>query len=316
MYGYGASSGNGIKAFCFSIVFLIIIAIVMGLALAGTELFDRSRAQAEADRIQAETEAIRAQTAYEEGQRNLELQRAQQQAAQAQRLREIELQKAEQKAAAELQALKEFQAAEAEFLQGMAYIGPIVLAIALLCPAFAASYYLIRKGIALQIKQIPKAPGNIGQHFANLANGAFQVQQLNISVCKPSYNGLLAFCEDFVLPNNRELPSCQHYEQPDNQRKYYPNGISADTAQAYLTILRRVGITTLEINGGLKWIRRQQIANLDVIRRRISREAFDKVVHNYLDYDLIELETLLAQDDGKPSESMLSTKIEPSYALG
>lgn len=127
------------------------------------------------------------------------------------------------------------------------------------------------------------------------------IQRSNVSAFYVSYDGLLAFCADFILSNGRGvLPlDCT---RPDAGRRYYPTGISPDIAQIYLLILCRARIVILGTNGRSEWALRQQISRIDDIGHRISREAFEGIANWYLWLNRIE--------------SMILIKKEPEHTLG
>jgi hypothetical protein len=317
MYGYGASWGNGIRAFCSVVLVLVIVAVIAGVLMAGSELFDPSRAKAEADRLNAETEVIRAQVAYEEQQRRLELQSTQQQAAYEQRLREIHLQEEEQKAATRVQALNEFRAFKSKVYRVLAQVLPVVSAIALLFPAFAASYYLVRKGTVLNTGQTP-AQGQADVPRARSAKSrgnAPSIQSTNISVCRPSYDGFLAFCVDFVLIDEQRPLSALSCGQPGSHRQYYPNGVSPGVASIYLAILCRIGMVALRPNSSSEWIRCRRTRDLEVISRRVPRQVFDEVVQDCFRFDAIRFEIPSTWSNDAVAESMSHAKAEPALSV-
>jgi membrane protein YdbS with pleckstrin-like domain len=121
--------------------------------------------------------------------------------------------------------------------------------------------------------------------------GTRPIRRANINLFSTSYEGFLAFCEDYVLANGRQaLPL--DYTRPDNTRKYYPGGISPEAAETYLSILCQARIIVLRGNGHREWVIRRQIRNLHDIRRRISRQAFDETSNPYLTLNLVEQLTL------------------------
>lgn len=136
MYGYQyTQSGSAMKPLCIFVGLLLVSAVVAGIILGGTELLNPSVRKAEADKLKAETDALRAQAAYEHQQR------------------EIELKLAEQKATVELQAFQERRAKELELLELAVTVGLIVGSAAVTALAFAGSYYLIERARALPREQ-------------------------------------------------------------------------------------------------------------------------------------------------------------------
>lgn len=109
---------------------------------------------------------------------------------------------------------------------------------------------------------------------AGRAKSPPSIQRSNVSAFHVSYDGLLAFCADFILSNgHRALPlDCT---RPDDRRRYYPTGISPDVAQGYLSILDRARIVILGTNGRSEWALREGINKVNDIRLRISHKAFD-----------------------------------------
>jgi len=256
------------KALCILVGLILVGAIVAGVILGGSELFSPSLSAAKADKLEAETAALRAQTAYE------------------QRQREIELRLAEQKAAAELQALHDRHAVELALLEIAGIVGQVVGSIVLIILAVAAAYYLIAKAKALLKGQAMKEIQRSDQKTL-----PSMIQRSNIGAFDVSYDGFLAFCADFILSNGcRVLPlDCT---QPDVRRKYYPNGISPDVTQIYFLILCQARIVTLKTNGCSEWVLRQRVSTIDDIRFRIPRETFDEVANLYLWLSQIESMTV------------------------
>lgn len=264
MYGYQyAQSGSAMKALCVFIGLILVGAIVAGVMLGDSELLSPSLNTAKADRIKAETAALRAQTAYEQQQRS------------------IELRLAEQKADAELQALQARRAMESELLEIAGIIGQVVGSIVVVMLAAAVSYYLIAKARALlkeqAVKEIrrsdqktrPSVSERKQESISERVQSLPSIQRSNVSAFHLSHEGFLAFCADFILSNgHRALPlDCT---QPDDRRRYYPTGISPDIAQIYLWILCRARIVILGVNGRSEWILRQQIRNINDVGRLIS----------------------------------------------
>lgn len=326
MYGYGASSGNGIKAFCSVMVFLVIVATIAGMLLAGSELFDRSRAQAEADRVKAETEALRAQTTYEESKRQLELQAEREQAAYAKQLREIALQKEAQKAAAEVQSHQRLQAIQAAFLKSVTNISLVVLPLAVAILVGVCSYYLITRAVTFREVQrakleeytakglSPSFPEHVRHQDTPPPDQITLIQRSKIQEEQPTYDGLLAFGFDYVIPLQGTLLVPRDCVRLDPQRDYYPGGIRSEVAVAYLLALRRARIVSVEANGHLEWTCQRAVRTLEDIGIRISRQAFDKFLCCYLKSDLEEMERLLAQNEYQFADTAYSVEMEPVYA--
>jgi hypothetical protein len=270
MYGgyQYTQSGGAMKVLCVFLGLILIGAVVAGVMLGGSELFSPSLNAAKADKLKAETAALRAQAAYE------------------QRQREMELRLAEQKAAAELQALQDRRAVESELLEITATVGPVVASAVMIILAAAVSYYLIAKARALPKGQAVKETQRSDQETLPSV-----IQRSNIGAFDVSYYAFLAFCADFILSDGcRVLPlDCT---QPDVRRKYYPNGISPDVAQIYFLILCQARIVTLKTNGRSEWVLRQRISTIDDISFRIPCETFNEVANLYLRLSQIESMTV------------------------
>ncbi|HID62019.1 MAG TPA: hypothetical protein EYP49_04675 [Anaerolineae bacterium] len=119
------------KALCIFVGLILVGAVAAGVSLGGSELLRPTLHAAKADKIKAETAALRAQAAYE------------------QRQREIELRLVEQKAAVELQALRDRRAIELELLEVAVTVSLMVGSAAVTALALAGSYYLVERAKAL-----------------------------------------------------------------------------------------------------------------------------------------------------------------------
>jgi len=275
MYGYQyAQSGSAMKALCVFIGLILVGAIVAGVMLGDSELLSPSLNTAEADRIRAETAALRAQTAFEQQQRS------------------IELRLAEQKADAELQALQARRAKELELLETTTTVGQVVGSTVAIVLAVAASYYLIAKARALpkgqavreiqrsDQKTLPSISKRKPKSVPERAKSPPSIERSNVSAFHVSYEGFLAFFADFMLSNGRRM-LLQDCTRSDDRRRYYPTGISPEVARTYCSILEEARIVTSGTNGRSEWTLQQRINNIDDISCRISREAFDKVATWY-----------------------------------
>jgi len=127
--------------------------------------------------------------------------------------------------------------------------------------------------------------------IAGHIQGTRPIRRVNVNPFSTSYEGFLAFCEDFVLANDRQLLPPQ-YARPDSARRYYSEGISPEVAETYFSVLCQARIIASRGNGHREWAVRQQIRNLHDIRRRISRQAFDGTSNPYLTLNLVEQLTL------------------------
>ena len=103
------------------------------------------------------------------------------------------------------------------------------------------------------------------------------IQKSNVSPDRISHDGFLAFCSDFALSSGHQTLPLE-YTRPDSRRRYYPQGISDDVAQTYISILRRTRIIVPGTNGYSGEILRQRIGTLDDIRFRIPRGAFERAI--------------------------------------
>lgn len=287
------SGGSAMKGVIVLIGLVLAGAIVLGVALSDSELLNPNNGRAEAERIRAETDAFVAeksyeqqryeiglkaleeQTAYEKQRREIELKALEEQAAYEQRRREIELsaleEQAKQQAVVEAQTLAARRAKELELLETFATVGQVVGFAVMITLAATVSYYLIAKARALSKGQVVKEIQRSDE--ATLPS---IIQKSNVGPFDVSYEGFLAFCADFILSNGRRvLPlDCT---QPDGRRSYYPTGISADVVRIYSEILRRARIIVLETNGRHEWVVSRRILDIDDIKLRISRHAFDRI---------------------------------------
>jgi len=126
--------------------FVLISAVILGVALRDSELLNPNKGTAEAERIRAETAAVVAQNNYEQQRREIELKAFEEQS--------------KQQATVEAQALAARRAKELELLELAVKVGS---AIALLLSA-AMTYYLICRGHALAQGQRGLLPSASQQH--------------------------------------------------------------------------------------------------------------------------------------------------------
>jgi len=188
-----------------------------------------------------------------------------------QQLHEIELNRIRKETAINLEALQARRAKELKLMETFATVGQVVGSAVMITLTATVSYYLIAKARALSkrqaVKEIQRSEEKPQPSVTQGSDvGAFDV----------SYEGFLAFCADFIPSNGRRvLPlDCT---QPDSKRKYNPTGISADVVQIYSEILHRARIIVLETNDRHEWVVSRRILDIDDIRLRISRQAFDRV---------------------------------------
>ncbi len=225
---------------------LVAVLIIIVVAVAVIKLSD------------AITEASRARTVYQQQQY------------------ERELREAEAKAAVEDQALRDRRAVQSELLRLGGTLGLVTGSIAVLALAFAFSYRLM-----INTNISPKEPEPARKQFVNITTtGASpEKQQLvkkqHVHPNRTSYDGFLAFCDDYLLSNGRRLLPNYDYSRPDAKREYYPDGISADVAEFYVSVLKKTPILRMGNNGCDGWmILSPQINTLGDIKLRISQETF------------------------------------------
>ena len=133
--GYPGNSTGAVSALVIFIGALLVAAVVGGVALGNSERFNPSLAKARVDKLRAEAASIRAQTAHDQHQRQLELERE------------------EQQNAIRAQALLERQAVERKLLELAGYCVLFVGSVAVLTLAIGISYYWIEKGVASRTRQ-------------------------------------------------------------------------------------------------------------------------------------------------------------------
>ena len=237
---------------------LLIGALLTGLFLGNAELFRPSAHKAEAERIKAETDDIRAQTAYKE------------------RQRQISLAAEEQKAAAEVEALRARRARQLELVEPLSIAGTVVLSIAVLTLTAAIAYYVIAKARAMGEGRAPGSRQPVHrrtgpnpptrQHGDITENDQpLPVRRANVRPDQVTYDGLLAYFYDELLhPNRRSV--------------FSPAGLAPGVEATYLSILSEARIITRGTNGNSAWVLRRQIKGIKDLSLRISREAFEQFV--------------------------------------
>jgi hypothetical protein len=236
------------RALVWLVILLLIGAVMVGILLGNSEPLNHSLYAAKVDKIQAEAEALRAQTAYEE-----------------------------QKHEIELQALRNRYANLLELQAPIIIVGLVAGTVAALCVAVSAAYYFIRKASVLDRGNGPKGPTSrdhrSGPSLPKVGHkgptgrdpGLAQIERANVSPWRATHDGLLAYCYDFLL-------------HPDGTVVFYPNGISQDVVEFYLYVLRELRILTRPKDGRSYWALHPRITNLGCIRARISRQAFDRAL--------------------------------------
>jgi hypothetical protein len=226
---------------------LLIAAVIVGAVLGNSELLNPSMNAAEVDKLEAEAEAIRAQTAYEE-----------------------------QKHQIELQALREREARRQEMQEPMTIAGLIAGSIVATCLATSLSYYFVARGQALSGRHEenrtsgrrhitePASPMEKQKGTARRDPGPLMIDRANVSPSRVTYDGLLAYFNDFFL-------------SPDGTVIFYAKGISPAVAEFYRAVLRQARIITAGSSGHFEWTPQRRITCIDDVRERISRQAFDRL---------------------------------------
>lgn len=297
MYGYQyAQSGDAMKAFWTVAGLVLVAAVIAGVLLGGSELLSPSLHAAKADRLKVETAAFRAQAAYE------------------QRQREIELRLAEEKAIVELQALQDRRAKELEFLELAAIVGLIVGSAVVAALVAAVTYYLIEKAKALpkgqavkeirrsDQKTLPSISAREQASISERATSPSSIQRSNVNPDRVSYDGFLAFCSDFVLSNGHQsLPL--DYTRPDHSRRYYPGRMLPNVGKFYISILDQARIIIPGNNGCNEWVLDKRISKIDDISLRISPEAFYSQVIEWNNVGHSEKQTLAFREAHRRRES-------------
>lgn len=269
MYGYqGAQSGGAARVVCVFVGLLLIGAVVAGIFLGGSELLSPSVHEAEVEKLKAEADAIRVQTAYEE------------------RKREIELTSAEQKVAADLQALQARRAKQLELMEPIAIIGMIVGSIAALTLTIAVSYYLVTKARA-GAEKVPEngksiehssvlSPSN--QEQVRVSQGirtSSPIDRAKVRSDQVTYDGFLAHLDEYLL-------------HPNHDRVFYRTGIAPEVEDIYLAILTETGIISWQSNGHSGWLLPREIREVDDVRQRISRRTFYSLVSSCRTFSAVE----------------------------
>lgn len=242
------------KALCTFIGLLLIGAVVAGVYLGGSELLSPSVHAARADKLEAEAAALRAQTAYEEHQR------------------QIALDTAEQKAAVELETLQARRAKQLELMEPIAFVGMIVGSIAAITLTIAVSYYLVTKARA-GAKKVPErgrsvdhktGPSRLNQERARASHSirtSSPIDRAKVRSDQVTYDGFLAHLDEYLL-------------HPNHDRVFYCTGIAPEVEDIYLAILTETGIITWRTNGHSGWILPREILDIEDVRQRISRRTF------------------------------------------
>jgi hypothetical protein len=258
------------KAFWFLAGLVLIGAVVAGVLLRDSELFSPSLHEAKADKLRAETEVLRVQTAYE------------------QRQREIELRLAEEKAAIELQALRDRRTREMEFWELAASVGLVVGSVVVITLVIAALYYVVVKARILMQGSAAEATRHSDQIGLSSGSESRQrspkkynqsshfVQGFGVGPSRANYDRFLDFCRAPILSNGYQ-PLPQDCSQWNYWESSPSSEISLDEAQTYISVLQQARIIKLGTNGCNGWVLDKRISSINDIQRRIPHEAFDKV---------------------------------------
>jgi hypothetical protein len=247
-------SGGAMKALCTFMGLLVIGAVVAGVYLGDSELFSPSVHAAKADKLAAEAAALRAHTAYEE------------------RQRQIALDIAEQKAAAELQALQARRARQLELMEPLAIVGMVVVSIAALTVTLAVSYYFIAKarvaairvperGQSVSYRIVPSASNQERERASQGVRTSSPIDRAKVRSDQVTYDGFLAHFAEYIL-------------HPHHVRVFYRTGIAPEVEDIYLTVLTETGIITWQNNGHSGWILAREIRDVEDVWQRISRRTF------------------------------------------
>jgi hypothetical protein len=246
MNGY-ADSGGTAKAVCVFVGLLLAIAVVGGVYLGNSELFSPSVHAAKADKLKAEAAVLREQTEYERSKHEIEL-----------------------------EALQRRRDKQLELMEPIAIVGMVVGCTVVLAVGAAVSYKLVKGASVSQNRPVANAkPQSVSE--PNLFTSSERLRQesaskprhspinrASIDPSEPTYDGLLAYCCDFLLPVNGTEP-------------FYAQGITPEVTDFYLRILSEARIITCGINGRTEWTLRRQIKGLGDVRLRISRQAFESL---------------------------------------
>jgi hypothetical protein len=235
------------RALCTFLGLLLIAALAVGAIVGNSERLNPSMHAARVDRLEAEAEAIRAQTAYEE-----------------------------QKHQIELQALREREARRQEMQEPVTIAGLITGSIVATCLVTSLSYYLVARGQALSGRHEenwtsgrrhitePASPMERQKGTARRDPGPLMIERANVSPSRVTYDGLLAYFNDFFL-------------SPNGTVIFYTKGISPAVAEFYRTVLQQARIITAGSSGHFEWTLQRRITCIDDVRERISRQAFDRL---------------------------------------
>ena len=236
---------SAMRAGCNFIGMLLIAAVIFGVVLGNSQFLNPSMHAARVEKVQAETEAIRAQTAREE--------------------REHEIR---------VQALRERMARwqDAEPVAVVSFVAGLLLATLIALPV---THYLVRKARASSGGQVRNATPD-RHHQGELplpaqtesfssSTGMSSIDRTNVHPSTLTYEGFLAYCHDL-------------YFGTIGSGRFFERGISPNAAFAYHQVLQQARIITGGANVNSKWRLRRCITCLDDVQARISRQAFDQLV--------------------------------------
>jgi hypothetical protein len=269
MYSYqGAQSGGAAQAVCVFVGLLLVGAVVAGVFLGGSELLSPSVHEAEANKLKAEADAIRTQTAYEE------------------RQRQIALDLAEQKAATELQTLQARRAKQLELMEPLTIVGTVVGSLVVLTLTVTISYYFITKARAVQgpvLERAQLAQHNVVPSSPQQGQGrdsgdgqpACLIDRAKVRPDDVTYDGFLAYFRDYIL-------------HPNRTRAFYHAGVAPEIEDVYLAILTEAQIISWGTNGHSGWILPREIRGVEDVKRRISRCAFYSLASSCRTFSTVE----------------------------
>jgi hypothetical protein len=244
MFNY-PQNGGAIPALVVLAVLMLIGGIVSGVLLGDTELLNPSMHRAQADKIEAEAEALRAETAAKA-----------------------------QKAAADLKALLERRTVLLALLPAMVMAGVVVGSMAILMLTAAVAYFIIAKARAatrgqgsavsapVYRKSGPASPPRQKQGRRSEPRRALAlIERTRVRPNQATYDGFLAYFYDYIL-------------HPHRTRLFYNTGIVREIEDVYLTLLTDVKIIVWAAGRRTSWILDRHIRCLDDVRRRMPRRAF------------------------------------------
>jgi hypothetical protein len=154
--------------------------------------------------------------------------------------------------------------------------GISVLAVELMQLARAAKPPFRRFLTRAQVKFQPSTPAR-----TKGVKTSTSIQEDQISAFQPSWDGLIAFSVDFVLPFRGGQPLSQDFTGPDRARTYYRIGVSSGIADFYLWALGQARIVVPGTDGRAGLVLCGRIRTADDVVLRIPRRAFEELADRY-----------------------------------